>query len=99
MGVRPKTIEALRRNSERRIRFRWADLNVPAMAARLSLPVLVVHDQDDDVVPIRDGRAVAAAWRGAQLVETTGLGHRGVLRDPGTVRRAVDFVSASKSFT
>ncbi len=97
MGVRPSTIEALRRNSERRIRFRWADLNVPAMVARLSVPVLVVHDENDDVVPIHDGRAVAAAWRGAELVVTKGLGHRGVLRDPATVRRAVEFVSAAKS--
>jgi pimeloyl-ACP methyl ester carboxylesterase len=99
MGVRPRTIEALRRNSERRIRFRWADLNVPAMAAGLSLPALVVHDEDDDVVPIHDGRAVAAAWRGAELIVTKGLGHRGVLRDPGTVRRAVEFVSRSTSST
>jgi pimeloyl-ACP methyl ester carboxylesterase len=99
MGVRRRTIEALRRNSERRINFRWADLNVPAMAARLTLPALVVHDRDDDVVSIHDGRAIAAAWRGAELVVTTGLGHRGVLRDPATVRRAVDFVAAPPAST
>jgi pimeloyl-ACP methyl ester carboxylesterase len=99
MGVRRETIDALRRNSERRIRFPWSELNVPAMAARLSLPALVVHDQDDDVVSIRDGRAIAAAWRGAELVVTTGLGHRGVLRDSATVRRAVDFIAVSNSTT
>jgi pimeloyl-ACP methyl ester carboxylesterase len=80
--------------SERRLRLRWTDLHVPALAASLEAPLLVIHDRLDRDVPLEDGRAVAAAWRGSRLVETTGLGHVALLRDPGAVSEAVDFIAA-----
>lgn len=36
---------------------------------------LVLHDRDDDVAPVEEGKAIAKAWR-ARLIETEGLGHR-----------------------
>ncbi|MFN8303811.1 MAG: alpha/beta fold hydrolase [Saprospiraceae bacterium] len=36
---------------------------------------LVIHDRDDDVAPLEEGKAIAKAWR-ARLIETEGLGHR-----------------------
>jgi pimeloyl-ACP methyl ester carboxylesterase len=55
---------------------------------------LVVHDAEDADVPVREGEAIAAAWPGAELVRTHGLGHRGVLRDPGVIQRVVSFVAS-----
>ncbi|MBI4419927.1 MAG: alpha/beta fold hydrolase [Gemmatimonadetes bacterium] len=43
-------------------------------ASRLTVPLLVIHGTDDAIAPIRMGRAVAAAGRGA-LVELKGSGH------------------------
>ena len=37
---------------------------------------LFLHDRDDDVVPVSDGRTNAAAWPGARYVETVGHGHK-----------------------
>ncbi|MGH7671958.1 MAG: alpha/beta hydrolase, partial [Gemmatimonadales bacterium] len=78
--------------SERRLGFRWADLDVPRMARAFDVPLLVIHDRDDPTVPWTDGAAIAAAWPGAQLVTTTGLGHRDVVRDSGVVGRVVAFI-------
>lgn len=94
LRLSPQTGMALRVRSERRIRFAWDQLEVLPVFARARSPVLVVHDQDDETIPIEEGRRIAATWPGAEFVPTRGLGHRGVLRDPGVIARAVAFVTA-----
>ena len=88
-----RTGAALRSRSERRIRFDWDQLKVLPVFAGARNPALVVHDQQDETIPVEEGRQIAAAWPGAELVLTQGLGHRGVLRDPSVVNRAVAFVT------
>jgi pimeloyl-ACP methyl ester carboxylesterase len=58
-------------------------------------PLLVVHDRRDNVIPYSQGTAIAAAWQGAELLSTAGLGHHRILRDPETVRSAVDFLGSA----
>jgi len=94
LGARPEVMDRARVRSERRIRFSWAGLDVPQMAERMSAPLLVVHDRGDLVVAFADGERIAAAWPGARLVETEGLGHGGVVRDARVVAEVVDFVTA-----
>jgi pimeloyl-ACP methyl ester carboxylesterase len=55
--------------------------------------VLVVHDEDDEVVPCAEGRQIAAAWPGATLHVTRGLGHNRLLREPSLVQAVVDFIN------
>ncbi len=43
--------------------------------ANVSVPTLVVHGIDDPLVPIENGRRVAAAVPGARLIEFEGMGH------------------------
>jgi pimeloyl-ACP methyl ester carboxylesterase len=94
LGLRPAIIDRMRAQSERRIGFRWADLNVSDIARRLPAhpPLLIVHDRGDETIAWNDGVAIAAAWHGAQFVTTNGLGHRGVTHNEDVVRRVVDFV-------
>jgi predicted alpha/beta hydrolase family esterase len=95
VGLRPDVLDRVRARSERRLRIRWADVNVCDIARRLPNPppLLIVHDNQDETVAARDGEAIAAAWPRAQLVRTEGLGHRGVIHDPGIVGQVVDFVT------
>lgn len=92
MEVGPEAMGAMRHRSEQRLGLRWADLDVPRMAGGFDVPLLVIHDRDDPTVPWADGAAIAAAWPGAELVTTRGLGHRDVVRDPGVVDRVVAFI-------
>jgi len=99
LGIRPEIIERFRARSERRIRFRWADLNVCNIARGLPAhaPLLIVHDRGDETISWNDGVAIAAAWPGARFVTTNGLGHRGVTHHEGVVSRVVDFVIGESS--
>jgi len=58
----------------------------------ISARALLFHDASDNVTPVEDSRAVAAAWKTARLVETTGLGHRGGLQAPHVIAQAVQFL-------
>jgi pimeloyl-ACP methyl ester carboxylesterase len=63
-------------------------------AARGDLPeALIVHDRDDVVVGIDNGRTLAAAWRESHLVQTSGLGHTKILRDDAVVERVAAFIA------
>jgi pimeloyl-ACP methyl ester carboxylesterase len=93
LGMREDTVARMKARSERRLGLSWDELNVPAMARRMRAPLLVVHDRDDEVVPCIDGEAIAAAWPGAELVRTVGLGHKLVVRAPEVVARAVSFIT------
>lgn len=95
LGLRSDVLERVRARSERRLRVRWADLNVPALARALPRrpDLLIVHDEADETVRWQDGSAIAAAWPNSRLVTTQGLGHRGVTSDSKVVRQAVDFLT------
>lgn len=72
----------------------WDRFSPVALARQVSLPGLVLHDEDDSDVPWQDGEAVARAWPGAQFARTAGLGHRRILRDPEVIARATVFIAA-----
>jgi pimeloyl-ACP methyl ester carboxylesterase len=75
-----------------RIGFAWERVNLKRMAARMRMPMLLIHDRGDRETPFEDGAAVAEAWPGAELLSTEGLGHRRILKDETVVARAVAFL-------
>ena len=93
LEARPDVMARMRANSERRLGVSWSMLDLCAAAPHMRAPLLVVHDQHDDIVPFTEGAAIAASWPGAKFISTTGLGHRGVLRDPRVVAEVVRFVA------
>ncbi len=80
-------------NLSARLGVAWPDIHVEALVPRLAAPLLVIHDRDDHDVPVSEGRALARAARQGEFLETAGLGHRSVMRDPGVVRATVAFLA------
>jgi pimeloyl-ACP methyl ester carboxylesterase len=67
-------------------------IDLPLMAPKLRASALVIHSTDDQVVPFANGKAIAAAWPGARLLEYDGLGHKKILFDPTVIAAAVSFL-------
>lgn len=65
----------------------WEALDVDRIVPLLDSRGLVIHDSQDDEVPLRDAEAIVAGWRGARLVTTEGLGHRHLLRDDAVLTK------------
>ena len=80
---------------EQRFAISRAGLEHRTLAPTWALPLLVIHDRNDSVVPPSMGQALAAAWPGAELVETRGLGHRRVLDSSEVVEQALRFIGGS----
>jgi pimeloyl-ACP methyl ester carboxylesterase len=73
---------ALRRaNQERYGADVFEVLDVDRLVPHLTMRGLVIHDTDDGDVRIEHGRHIAGDWPDAELIVTTGLGHRRILRD------------------
>jgi pimeloyl-ACP methyl ester carboxylesterase len=84
--------QVMQHNLETRLQITWKELHIPTLARAMSARALVIHDVDDPDVPFTHGREIADAWPGAILVPTSGLGHRGLARNPEVIRRSVLFL-------
>lgn len=69
------------------------ELDLIAVAPAGALPGLIVHDQDDEVVPFAESQELAALWPQARLIATRGLGHRDVLADPAVIAAVAGFIA------
>jgi pimeloyl-ACP methyl ester carboxylesterase len=94
LGLKTPALANLRARFRMRFGRPASAVSVAAAAPRVRIPVLVVHDEEDNVAPIAQGTALAEAIPGAQLWRTSGLGHSGALRDPQTIQRVIDFLKS-----
>jgi pimeloyl-ACP methyl ester carboxylesterase len=58
-------------------------------AERIDTPALVVHGDEDLIVPVENGRMLAARLPDARYIELPGRGHNLMLEDPATLVRIV----------
>lgn len=63
------------------------------LTPQIDIPALLFHDKADNVTPIEDSRAIAKVWKSAQLIETSGLGHRGALQSKEIHEQVVEFLT------
>ena len=96
LDLRPELLSAMFARLESRYGVRIDDLDVRADAERYASPLLVVHDDDDRVVPISDGASLAKAAPQGQLLTTSGLGHNRILRAPSVLDAVVPFMASGE---
>lgn len=52
-----------------------SQFSIANFAKEIQIPGLIIHDKQDDIVLFGEGQKIAASWKKATLIETTGLGH------------------------
>lgn len=100
VGLGPRTWPRFIARVERTVGRPLTDFDLPRQAAgadRALPPLLVIHDRHDRDSAYHDGAAVARAWPGAQLMTTSGLGHRRLLADPDVIDATVAFAAAQRT--
>jgi len=93
-GLSEATRAAMQKRIEAREGILMQHFEPRAVAPRIRVPTLVVHDQGDRINAFADGQAYAHAIQGAQLLATEGLGHRRILKDPGVLLQVTLFAGA-----
>lgn len=96
-GFSAEVVTRMRASLERRFGIPWPQFQGLAHAPSMGRPLLVIHDRDDHEVPWHEGEDLAAAWPGARMVATEGLGHRRILLDSDVVARATEFLRSDRS--
>ena len=91
LGFNDRLIELTKLRVEARVGIPFGRLAAQPMAATVHSPMLVIHDREDREVPFADGVAFAEAASDGRLLETSGLGHRRILRDPRVIEATTDF--------
>jgi pimeloyl-ACP methyl ester carboxylesterase len=84
---------AVRLEAESGVSF--GELSIERLVRERDAGLLVLHDEDDREVSIEQARVLASSWPSAQLVTTSGLGHRRILRDPAVIAEAVAYATRS----
>jgi pimeloyl-ACP methyl ester carboxylesterase len=92
LDLRDDVRELLRRRFVARFGTAPEGFSAHALAARLRVPTLVVHDEDDDVAPLEHASHFALGLGRGRLSITRGLNHSGPLRDATTIANIVAFV-------
>ncbi len=71
-----------------------AEISGEAMISRIKLPTLIVHDEDDREVPFLEALEINNYINGAELITTSGFGHRRIIRDPHVAKQVAEWVKA-----
>jgi pimeloyl-ACP methyl ester carboxylesterase len=71
----------------------WEALSEGAMPPHPIQPLLIVHDFDDQEVPLSFAEGLHGRWPDSDLVVTRGLGHNTILRDPVVVDRVAHYLT------
>lgn len=61
-------------------------------AARIEIPVLVVHDTKDAFVPVRSAIEIRQQLKNGSLLLTNGLGHHKIFKDPEVMQKIINFI-------
>lgn len=72
----------------------WQQLSADENVRQISIPALIIHDQDDLDVPSHLGEQLASAWPNAELHITKGLGHRRILRNKDVIELVTNFITS-----
>ena len=91
VGLDDRDREALERRLAVQTGLGLEAVTLDALVGVRASDLLVIHDRDDREVPFQHGERLAAAWPGARLTATDGLGHRRILRDATVLAAAVEF--------
>jgi omega-6 fatty acid desaturase (delta-12 desaturase) len=69
--------------------------DIGVLGAGLDVPVLVVHDEHDPVVPLGEAHRLLRSLRNARLEQTSGLGHSRILSAAPVKESITRFIAAS----
>ena len=72
----------------------WQRMDTRENVRTLSIPGLIIHDEDDHDVPWQQGLEIAEAWPKARFIKTHRLGHGRILSDVSIIKATIEFLTA-----
>ena len=92
INLQPKYIQLLKAYFERKYNQPMNDLSAYKSAAVIATPVLVIHDNNDDEVPVFCAHNIYNHLKNGTLLLTDGLGHKKILGDDFVIEKIVGYL-------
>ncbi|WP_035672172.1 alpha/beta fold hydrolase [Flavobacterium sp. 83] len=92
LKLNPSISTRLRLHFERKYKEEMNTYSAFLAAKEISIPVLVIHDNNDHEVPVTAGINIHKHLKNGELLLTDGLGHRKILGNSKVIEKTVQFI-------
>jgi pimeloyl-ACP methyl ester carboxylesterase len=92
LGLDESYAKRMQHYFEKKYKMKMHDLSASVAAAGVKQSTLVVHDTQDDDVPVSCAYAIAEKLQNGKLLITERLGHRKILGDANVINQIDDFL-------
>lgn len=93
----PNKVAVLMRNSfENKYHFEMESFSAYVAAKEVKIPVLVIHDNNDEDIPVSEAHHLAENLSDKEVLITNNLGHRKILGDSNVIAKIVEFLMIKK---
>ena len=82
----------MKNNFEKKYHFEMESFSAYVAAKDVKIPVLVIHDTDDEDIPVSEAYHLAEHLSNKELLITNQLGHRKILGDSKVIHKIVEFL-------
>lgn len=86
--------ELLQKHFESRSERTMQSYSSYVAATSVHIPVMVIHDEDDQEVPVRCAQHIKKHLSNGELMITKKLGHRKILGDPKVIEKTIHFITS-----
>jgi pimeloyl-ACP methyl ester carboxylesterase len=98
LELKPSTSTQLRLHFEKKFGEEMDNYSAYKSAIEVSIPVLVIHDKNDDEVPVEAAVNIHKHLKNGELFITEGLGHRKILGNPKVIEKVVRFIESESKY-
>ncbi len=93
LGMNIAISKKMKTNFEKKIGETMDSFSAYIAAREVAIPVLIIHDNDDDDVPVKAAHHIHENLKNSELILTEGLGHRKILGDTKVIKKIVEFLN------
>jgi pimeloyl-ACP methyl ester carboxylesterase len=93
LQLRPEFGIKLRDHFEAKFSGKMDDYSAYKAAEKTEVPVLIIHDKDDDDVSVKAAYNIQKHLKQSEIMITEGLGHRKILGDETVIQKIREFIS------
>lgn len=94
LELKPNISTQLRLYFEKKYKEEMNSYSAYIAAAEVTIPVLVIHDNNDNEVSVKAGINIHKHLKNGELFLTNDLGHQKILGNPAVIEKIVQFIQA-----
>ncbi len=96
IGLPNKVAVLMRKSFEKKYQFDMESFSAYEAAKEVRIPVLVIHDNNDEDIPVSEAHHLAENLSDKEVLITNNLGHRKILGDSNVIAKIVEFLMIKK---